>query len=250
MLKKKRVGKLSPYLGGGFKYFSCSPLFGEDFHPFWRATYKGFCCGCPLTTTSGFIPSYTHLQPWFFIGFAGVITRCFFAASFSLFQTRCRSTQRPAPCCGCWVPTLLHEGHCSGCTEVPISTSPHIQFGKRLLRWIYIYIWIYFQYLDILTIYMNYHLFKHPGVFSQDLHMVMSYQKIVSDEISCWRNNSHPTQQSRRILSSKDFRSPCSCGITPNHHFCGKPFFLKWPVILDIPDGSIDSHLNRDSIRP
>lgn len=91
----------------------------------------------------------------------------------------------------------------------------------------YIYIWIYFQYLDILTIYMNYHLFKHPGVFSQDLHMVMSYQKIVSDEISCWRNNSHPTQQSRRILSSKDFRSPCSCGITPNHHFCGKPFFFE-----------------------
>ena len=30
-----------------------------------------------LTTRSGFIPScpsYTHLQPWFFIGFAGVIT--------------------------------------------------------------------------------------------------------------------------------------------------------------------------------
>ena len=28
----------------------------------------------PLTTISGFIPSYTHLQPWFSIGFAGVIS--------------------------------------------------------------------------------------------------------------------------------------------------------------------------------
>ena len=28
----------------------------------------------PLTTISGFIPSYTHLQPWFFTGFAGVIS--------------------------------------------------------------------------------------------------------------------------------------------------------------------------------
>ena len=240
MLKKKRVGKLSPYLGGGFKYFSCSPLFGEDVHPFWRATYKGFCCGCPLTTIfvdlSLVIPIYNHGFFHRVCWVAGVITRCFFVASFSLFQTRCRSIQRPAPCCGCWVPTLLHEGHGpQGALRSPYPLHHTSRFGKRLLRWINIYICIYFQYLDILTIYMNYHLFKHPGVFSQDLHMVMSYQKIVLDEIACWKNNSHPTQQSRRILSSKDFRSPCSCGITPNHHFCGKLFFLKWPVILDIP---------------
>ena len=30
--------------------------------------------GCPSYYFRGFIPGYTHLQPWFFIGFAGVIT--------------------------------------------------------------------------------------------------------------------------------------------------------------------------------
>ena len=36
--------------------------------------FRGNKMGPPKPTISGFIPSYTQLQPWFFIGFAGVIT--------------------------------------------------------------------------------------------------------------------------------------------------------------------------------
>ena len=37
-------------------------------------TYESCKMGPPNYYFRGFIPSYTHLQPWFFIGFAGVIT--------------------------------------------------------------------------------------------------------------------------------------------------------------------------------
>ena len=33
-----------------------------------------YTMGPPNYYFRGFIPSYTHLQPWFFIGFAGVIS--------------------------------------------------------------------------------------------------------------------------------------------------------------------------------
>ena len=49
--------------------------------PIYKAIYRGYNSIYNwegkvdnLTTISGFIPSCTHLQPWFFIGLAGVIT--------------------------------------------------------------------------------------------------------------------------------------------------------------------------------
>ena len=65
-------------LGGSFEYlFIFIPTCGND--PMWQAYFTNRLVPPPptrrgpRTTISGFIPSYTHLQPWFFIGFA--ITR-------------------------------------------------------------------------------------------------------------------------------------------------------------------------------
>ena len=70
------------------------PLFSTKFRIFWdvfletpapkcrralpesnsRLVKNSYKMGPPKPTINGFIPSYTHSQPWFFIGFAGAIT--------------------------------------------------------------------------------------------------------------------------------------------------------------------------------